>query len=177
MDDCPGGMAPAGANGGLPALRTGRAYGAETVAEARRLIETTDLSLQEIALRIDVSSSTLSIWRRRGDWARPGLAPMAPTLGRADASPAGRAADRKRKMLDRLYRVFSRQLSDIEARLREEGAVADAKDARLLATLARTLGTLTALERDDGAEAHQPEPIDLDELRARIARRLADFEE
>jgi hypothetical protein len=110
--------------------------------------------------------------RRRENWTRPDDAPLAPMADRDTRNPAERATARRRRMIERIYRVFSRQLSDIEARARHAGTIAEEKDARMLGTLARTLGTLMALERDDGAEANEPESVDPNEIRARIAQRL-----
>lgn len=161
---------PASAGTGAPPGPT-RVHNAATVAEARRLVETTRLSLHEIAFRISVAPTTLSAWRRRFGWRRPDGAPE-PPLFTAGEDLTAEARARPKRMIERLYRVFSRQLSDVETRGREDGAAADEKDARMLGTLARTLGTLMALDRDDGATADEPEPVDPHEIRAKLAKRL-----
>jgi transposase-like protein len=162
--------------GAVSEMRKPRIYSAGTIAAARQLVESTVLSMHDIARRMEISPSTLSAWRKKGNWTRPDGAPEAPTFGLIDPGEPLKAAERKRRMLDRLYRVFSRQLSDIEARLREEGAMAEERDARMLGTLARTLGTLMALERGDGAEANQTEPIDPHAIRAKLAQRIRELE-
>ena len=153
------------------------AHSAETIAEARRLIETTSLSVRTIATRLNLPATTLAAMRRRENWIRPDDAPAPPMANRDRRTPAERTAARRQRMLERLYRVFSRQLSDIEARARHAGTIAEEKDARMLGTLARTLGTLMALERDDdGAEANEPESVDPNDIRAKIAQRLFGME-
>jgi hypothetical protein len=80
-------------------------------------------------------------------------------------------------MIARLYRAFERQVADIETRLAVPGARSDEKDARALGTLARTLETLIALDRDAGAQRDEPEPKDSDQLRAELARRIRSWAE
>jgi hypothetical protein len=73
----------------------------------------------------------------------------------------------------RLLRAVDRQIDKIEQRVRKKDASVDEKEARTLGTLAKTLQTLIALDRDAGAQPDQPEPLDRDELRAALARRLS----
>ena len=143
------------------------------MAEARRLVEGTTLAQSEIAFRVSISPRTLSDWKREGGWVRPAGAPEAPDVGPAQDGPEREAA-RKEKLVTRLFAVFDRQLLDIESRAREAGATTEEKDARVLGTLARTLGTLMTLERGGGDQPDDPEAeaVDPDEIRARIAQRL-----
>ena len=67
----------------------------------------------------------------------------------------------------RLLRAVDRQIGMIDTRLRKKGADVEEKDARMLGLLAKTLATLIALDRDDGATAKEPEPADRGELRRR----------
>lgn len=142
------------------------------MAEARRLIEGTTLSQHDIAQRLSVAESTISAWKVKGGWQRPEGAPQA--LDMASRSAEQVTEKRRAVLVDRLYRVFDRQLMDIEARAALANGNTEEKDARALGTLARTLGTLIALERDDGAPADDPEAeaVDPDEIRARLAQRL-----
>jgi hypothetical protein len=141
--------------------------------EARRLVEGTTLSQGVIASRTDVSPSTLSSWKRRFGWQRPQGAPEPPPLDNRGRD-LDLAAKRREKMIERLFRVFDRQLMDIETRACTPGAATEEKDARVLGTLARTLGTLMTLGRGDGDQPDDPEAeaVDPDEIRAKIAQRL-----
>jgi hypothetical protein len=141
------------------------------VAAARKLVENTTRPQAEIARHVGISPRALSDWKCEGNWTRPAGAPEAPQVGGANA---GTAADRKDKLVTRLFGVFDRQLMDIESRARTPGATTEEKDARVLGTLARTLGTLMALGRGDGDQPDDPEAeaVDPDEIRARIAQRL-----
>lgn len=146
---------------------------AAAVAAARRLVEGTTLAQKEIARQVRISARTLSDWKCDGGWTRPEGAPEAPDVGRAQ-NGAERAAARKEKLVSRLFRVFDRQLMDIESRARQPGAATEEKDARTLGTLARTLGTLMALGRGGGDQPDDPEAeaVDPDDIRAKIAQRL-----
>lgn len=149
------------------------------IAEARRLIEGTLLSQHAIAQQLKVPHSTLSGWKKRAGWVRPEGAPAQPDFTARLTTDV--VANRRELLVDRLYRVFGRQLQDVESRAADAAAVTEEKDARTLGTLARTLGTLIALEtggeRDAGAPADAPEPYDPDEIRARLAQRLAGLRE
>jgi hypothetical protein len=147
------------------------------MAEARRLIEGTTQSQYAIAQQLRISPSTISEWKRKRGWQRPVGAP--PRIGFEPRSPEEAVEKRREVLVDRLYRVFDRQLMDVESRAADAVATTEEKDARTLGTLARTLGTLIALEtgaadgRDTGAPADEPERYDPDEIRARLAERLA----
>jgi hypothetical protein len=171
-----GGEAPARANG----LGSHRPDHSALKVEARRLVEGTTYSQQAIAEQLRISPSTISTWKRDGGWVRPEGAPQPPALDNA-----GRDLDvdgkRRERMVARLYGVFDRQLKDVESRAANAAGTTEEKDARTLGTLARTLGTLIALEtggeRDEGAPADAPEPYDPDEIRARLAQRLRGWTE
>ena len=61
--------------------------------------------------------------------------------------------------------------------LARDGAGLEEKDVRVLGLMAKTLGTLMALDRDDGAKLRDAEPVDRDELNADLARRIARWAE
>ncbi len=121
-------------------------------ADARRHVEGTTLPLREIARRLDIAASTLSRWKAEESWVRPAGAPVRPPFSGNGPGKTASAAARRTRMLGRLYRVFDRQAGDLEARAAKPGATTDEKDARTLAVLAKTLETLIALDRDDGAK-------------------------
>jgi hypothetical protein len=145
------------------------------VAEVQRLVEATTLSQLEIARQTGVPSTTVSMWKRRERWTRPSGAPPAPSFAKGGGvrmdSPAARSERRAQAMVDRLYRVFGRGLSALETRVGRDKDGLE-KDARALATLAKTLETLKALDRDDGAKHPDSDGVDPDEMRARLARKL-----
>ncbi len=141
-------------------------------AEARREVEGTTLSLYEIARRMDIAASTLSKWKGVEGWLRPEGAPRQPDFG-GKAPPRNQTPqERSRDMIGKLYRVFVRQAGDLEARAARPNATTDEKDARTLSVLAKTLGTLIALDRDDGAKTEQPGPADREKYNAELARRI-----
>ncbi|WP_375458479.1 helix-turn-helix domain-containing protein [uncultured Enterovirga sp.] len=59
------------ARAGRRSAGCGRPFGPAIVAEAQRLVETTELSFAAIAARTGVSRTTLCRWRKRRKWARP----------------------------------------------------------------------------------------------------------
>ncbi len=146
-----------------------RADAAAAMSAARKLIEGPTLSQGEIAGRLEVPATTLSTWKKREGWRRPAGAPgfTVPV-----ASRARNPKTRRRAMVARLYALFERQMADLEARANDTGQRYEERDARALGTLARTLGTLIALERDDDASANDPERLTPDDIRARLAQRL-----
>ncbi len=160
-----------------PARRPGNGYDAAIIAEARKLVEETTLPLTEIGRQLSVPKSTLSVWRTNEGWVRPPGAPGAPAIGgarpgRRVGQTTDRAAGRRRRLVGQLYRTFERQLARLTQQATAPGETTDEKDARALATLARTLGTLMELERDEGVRKPAADAIDPDEIRARLARRL-----
>jgi transposase len=155
------------------------------MAEARRMVEGTTLSQHAIAQRLKVSDSAISIWKKKGGWVRPEGSPVEPASVRATRRFEQTTEKRREILVGRLFRVFDRQLKDVESRAADALATTEEKDARTLGSLARTLGTLIALDdgsgtgggRDGGAEADEPERYDPDEIRARLAERLAGLSE
>jgi hypothetical protein len=150
-----------------PAPRAGNVYDDAVIAAARKLVEETTLTQTAIAAEIGVAPPTVGWWKRRAGWVRPPGAPTGPNPVPREV----RSARRARLMLDRLYRVFGRGLTALETRVgRDEDGLE--KDARALASLAKTLETLKALDRDDGAKHPDSDGVDPDEIRARLARKL-----
>jgi hypothetical protein len=181
-------------NGGAidPAIKT----------EVLRLLRDTTHSQAEIGHRFGISKAVVSNWRRDAAIERPAGAPGLPRYLRARTDSLADVAGRRRpvatadpappekrirpgpakrrprgevrqtRLVARLFRAFERQVAEIEARFTDPGLRAEEKDARTLGTLARTLETLMALERDDGRTAKDPEPADRDRLNAELVRRL-----
>ena len=183
--DTPGGGAAVRANGAdraaepavllsprgrrLPPLRR---FDDATVAEVQRRVTATAAPLQQIARDTGVSATTVGTWMRDNNWVRPDGAPPPRPVAEIDF-----AAERK-KLKHRLYRALGRQLGMIERRGQEtnDGAMTE-KDARALGLIARTLDTLSALDRDDGAMRQEPELPDRAELEADLAQRIARWAE
>jgi transposase-like protein len=146
-----------------------RRHSDETRAAVRRDVEGTTLPITDIARRHGVGMSTISTWIRRDQMRRPPGAPALRIAGGGADRPGQRA-----RLMARLYTTFGRQLGALEKRAGDEDAIE--KDARTLGVLAKTLATLTELDRNDGAKVINPEPADRDleaidaDLAARIAR-------
>jgi hypothetical protein len=159
----------------------GNGSDAALMAKAQALVEGTIRSQGSIARELGIDAKALSNWKVRLGWVRPEGAPKAPDFGR-DSTGLGNgrstaAAElRRRRLIDRLYHACSLQVRQIETRLRSN-TQADEKDARTLGTLARTLDTLMALERDNGTTADKPEAVNRDELNAELTRRITRWAE
>ncbi len=157
-------MTPPGARRAPP--RGG--YPPEKVEAARRLVVGTDMPLTAIAAAVHVSDSTVKNWVQKYGWPRPA---GAPPLGVPRAAFDSR--DRRAKLAVRLYRAVGRQLTGLEKRARDGDEGLAEKDARTLGLLARTLTTLTELDRDTGSNVKEPEIADRDTIDADLAERIA----
>jgi hypothetical protein len=142
------------------------------MGETRRLYEGTTHSLHEIARRVDALVGTVSHWGIKYHWVRPEGAPVKSARFRRRPRAPLTAHARRAVMVQRLYGVFDRQTSDLEARAVDPLGRTDEKDARTLSVLARTLETLIALDRDDGASSDTPEPADREKFNAELADRI-----
>ncbi|MFD2250664.1 hypothetical protein FHS82_001585 [Pseudochelatococcus lubricantis] len=159
--------------------------------EARRLYEQTNTPAQDIAALLG-KCSTRALYRlaeRRGWGKRPkggkpeGRAP-------ADGGKLERAAslNGRRQLIQKLEKTVAREIAAIDSRVREyaaeTGGGAPGADherrARALATLARTLRELAAIDRADaqlaetqtGEDEDEEFPRDAAALRDTLARRL-----
>ena len=143
-----------------------RAHPPELRERVADFYEETDKTLEEISDETGVGKTTISGWSRQDHWIRAAGAPAARTEG------GGRSGERRHaRLMGRLFRVYGRQLATLERRSRE-GAATDEKDARALSVLAKTLETLIALDRDDGAKTEEPEPANREQYNAELARRI-----
>jgi predicted transcriptional regulator len=168
------------ANGAPPPAVAANGHDPALIAEAKRLVETTTISQTRIGATLGLTSQAISNLSRAGGWQRPAGAPQAPRLSRASRSAAMRtdaAAARRERLVMRFYRACERQLALVERKLRRPRAEMEEKDVRALGLLAKTLGTLMALDRDDGAKLKDAEPVDRDKLNAELARRIARWAE
>ena len=189
MDQSPNGAAPAGgtppavvANGHdtTAVVAVTRAIDPALIAEAKRLVETTALSQHTIGARLGLKPQAISRLKIEGGWQRPPGAPGAPQVLRVGLAPAARTAvvaAKRDQLVARIYHACDRQLLLVERKLKKPDAEMEEKDVRTLGHLAKTLGTLMALERDDGAKTSDAEPVDRDQLNADLARRIARWAE
>ena len=164
----------------VAAVVAGNGDDAALMIAARKLVEETTLSQAKIAGQLGLSAGALSKLKLQEGWVRPEGAPTGPRYGssawRYLADPA-LVARRRLRLIARLYLACEHQLKLVEARLAGVGASVEEKDVRVLGLLAKTLETLMALERDDGAKAKAAEPVDREQLNAELARRIKKWAE
>ena len=142
-----------------------RAHPPEVRERVRLLYEGTTKTISEISAETGVSRSTIMAWAKQDGWTRPpGAEPPRMRIG----------PDRHRRLTERLFQVFGRQLATLEKRSGKDAA-AEERDARTLAVLAKTLDTMIALDRDDGAK--KPESVDRGDYKAELARTLSRWAE
>lgn len=160
-------------------------------AEARRLYEETDTPAREIAALVGAATMRTLYraawqrgWRRHGWPRRPDAAVAAAAVAR------GAPATGRQELVRKLERTVAREIAAIDARLRKYAGdgqrdtqgIDHERHAKALATLARTLRELAAVDRADmperADEAGHGEgddddfPRDADALRETLARRL-----
>lgn len=163
-------------------------------AEARRLYEQTQTPVRDIAGRLGglTARALYRIAHRRG-WKRHGW-PRRPAARAPGSGPAPRQNSGRQALVRKLERTVAREIAAIDARVRKYAgdAARDAqgidheRHAKALATLARTLRELAAIDRADTLEreAQLPDgaapgeddddafPRDAAALRETLARRL-----
>jgi hypothetical protein len=143
----------------------------------RRAIEETVASERSIAQSFGAPPGSFARYVAKQAWRRPPGAPVkVGGVAKGSRRLAASIADAGGVMA-RLLRAVDRQIGKIETRLARKGAVIEEKDARILTHLAKTLHTLMALERDDGATAKEPEPVDREGMDTELARRIRDWAE
>ena len=153
------------------------------------------MPVKDIAAKFGVSRGTVLYWVDGGPPAGPRHLPPLPRRG---SGPRRRTSAVKlgsrRQLVERLWRTASRQVREIDDRLRarlggeqEEEAGERERDARMLAVLVKTLRELSVLdEAASAAEApaqpqadtlddDDPMPRDIDEFRRELARRIQAF--
>lgn len=171
----------------------------EVVAEGKRLYEETLTPLRDLAAFMGISRRTLENrirewgWRRRRIASRPielfhaargaAIAEMtkprsAPETPQQPVSPELRHA-----IAQRIQSVVERELAAVEqvlAVLGPSGKADAEQSARTLASIARTLREIAALNRPEqetppDEATHDPIFIDIDEFREELARRIRSF--
>ena len=142
-----------------------RKASADTIAEVRRLIETTTLTQMEIGRRLGLHNSSISRMVRREGWRRP-----------ADAAA-------RQDLVGSIRERVAAEIAEVERVLTDASASAPsaAERARTLASLVRTLRELARYDEDQlraagrqaGGNGSEDEAVaDLDQLREELARRL-----
>lgn len=123
------------------------------VAAARRLVEGSTASYGEIAAAVGASSSSIARWTRMNGWVRP-RGPAQPLSDCPADGQARHARTRRATLIKRLWRAAERHVSEIEERLgaAERDPADRERDARIMATLVRTLRDLSALRRRRSGE-------------------------
>lgn len=143
-----------------------RAHPLELRQRTKALYEGTARTIDDIAKEVGVGRTTVNGWAQQDDWVRAAGAPPP----RTKIGP-----DRRKRLMDRLFHAYGRQLATLEKRAGKDSA--DEKDARTLSVLAKTLETLIALDRDDGGKALKPESVDRADYKAELARKIAAWAE
>lgn len=150
--------------GTLPPIRR---FDDDVVADVGRRVMETAEPLVAIAAETGVAQTTILRWMRENDWRRPADAPPSRVAAKADF------AAQREKLMARLYRALGRQLEAIERRGREgnDGDMTE-KDARALGHIAKTIDTLSTLDRDDGGMRQEPESFDRGTVEADLAEKI-----
>lgn len=162
----------------------------EDLARLRALYETRrDVTVAELAAECGLSLWRLKKYARLHGWHRRRL-PHG--LTRKPGQAAGRhrgfvctgleTCREREAMVGRLFAACEEQVAAAVERLAAKGEdLVPEREARTLAVLARTIERLSALDKkraskDTGDADDRPLPRDYAELRAELARRLADLE-
>ena len=145
-------------------------------AEARRLIVETTISRRRIARDLGVAEIALHRLIQQEKLVRPEGAPVASRPSQPRRRPLAHDMSEATMVVEHLLQAVDRQVAMIEARTRRRRATIEERDARMLGALAKTMQTLMALGRDDGAK-QATEPADRDSLDADLARRIARWAE
>ncbi len=127
-----------------------------------------DMTVDDICTTFGVSRSGLYQRARAEGWKR--------RIKRPNTDRNGRSR------IARLYAALDKQVADVERRLAKaqgEGNGSKAgdreRDARTLATLARTLEKLNAMTPEVDQEDDESPPEDIEEFRRELSRRLAEL--
>ncbi len=147
----------------MPAAKSSRR------AEARRLFEIEHLSSAAIAAQCDLTRATITRWARQEGWAR-----------KNDDASRDEPVDR-RALVMRAWQNAERQLKIVEKRLRQhaldDGSAPLDENARLIATLVKTLRELAALDRALAEQTDQQGGQRVPHERSEIPRDLDAFYE
>ena len=171
----------------MPALR--KEIAPEIAAEAKRLYENTLTPMADIAAMMGVCRSTLDNrvrewkWKKRAasgtavDIARAVRGNVAATMTQAAKLPV--SEEKRLALAERIQGVVEEQMNAVARVVERLGAADDAeaeRTARTLASLSRTMREIAALITPDTPPPNEtdndPVPLDIDELREELARRL-----
>ena len=171
----------------MPALR--KNIPPDIVAEARRLYEKTLTPMDDIAAMMGVCRSTLENrvrqwkWKKRAasgtavDIARAVRGTVAATMTKAPKLPM--PDETRLALAERIVRVVEEQIDAVGRVVERLGPADDAeaeRSARTLASLTRSMREIAALITPDTKQPDEADddsvPLDLDELRNELARRL-----
>src|SRR3954447_16686394 len=147
------------------------------------------VSLKTIKAEFNVSTGGIGYWVDGGPANGPDHLPPLPHRGRGRAGGGEAEAEpnsRRRAIINRVWRTASRQVRDIETRLRqqEQEPAERERDTRMMAVLVKTLRELAAFDIADLAKPKRANaqdaphdhddavPADIDELRRELARRV-----
>lgn len=140
--------------------KTGVRLSPTQVMQARRLYETTDLTLTEVAARVGISAPALCKRAQKAGWERS-------------------SKELRDQAVRRIRLRVEREISAVETVLAGTGAIGEAdRAARTLASLVRTLRELQKYDEDaarmQAAEERDEDgaPADLDAFRDALADRL-----
>lgn len=133
---------------------------AETVAEAKRLYETSPTTYQAIAAQLGIAASSVGWLVHKHGWLRP------------------KAAEARRKLVGEIRKQIEEEIFRAEKALAGGGDVAPA--ARTLASLVKTLRELARFDEEQGSGLSEPEGdeerdgfvADPDAFREALAERL-----
>lgn len=135
--------------------------------EIRQLFEATDIAVTAIAATYGLRTPDIYAHARRHGWRLRRDQPHGKRVRRID----------REALVMRMLQAVERQIAEIDRRFSpvdgSEPPQPDEKDARTLATLARTLELLIGLGKANAPRRRDDEPKgDMDELRRELARRI-----
>ncbi|MXQ13650.1 hypothetical protein [Microvirga makkahensis] len=144
MTSPPSSPAPSGSDG--PAASCIREkLSPQQIALMRDWVECTTHSFKRIGQKLGVSASTVSRYAAEGGWQRPAGSAPPPAIGRPDPKPSRRlrsapprAADRRGRIVDRLWTLAERHAAVLETQPIERAG----RSLQPLARLTRTLGEM-----------------------------------
>ena len=158
-------------------------------AAARRLYVQGSDTVDEIAEKLGISSSTTYRWAREEGWPRRSKGAGGSRRRRRAAAVLGLTVSRE-DLIPRLYAAIARNLTRLENRMTNNEAASgggDERDTRAIGTLARTLEKVTELEAGtdhttaaapkSGTATAKPDLDEAERLRLELADRILKLRE
>jgi hypothetical protein len=157
----------------------------QRIADAKRLYEQTTTPADEIAVMLGISRRTLDRRIHRWNWLHR-TAPrnvvaraLSISPGEHETGTPGAAVDRRAANAARIQEIVSQALDGVERVLRKAGSANEGgaeSNARTLAAVARSLQAMAPLthahEMTPNEADDDPVPLDIDEFRYELARRI-----